>query len=538
MGMIELGKTPIEGESPAGADASYDPEFEELQAEIDKMASPSASESVDWGKVVAKATNILSSKSKDLRAAIYLAVALTQTQKAEGTLTGVRICKDLIENYWESLYPPKKRLRGRINVLDWWMERINAFLQQGLVMDSHPADLPQNLKQEIDLLDQVMQDKVPDGPSLRPLRDLLNQIPAPREETSEDREPSDRAEEGAETETVPKAAVVKPSAAQAQTASQPEADVAAQDLYSTQEVQRALNELFTQARSLASRLNDIEPANALGYRLRRFTLWGGVESTPPSIEGKTRIPPPPDQVRRTLNDLQDKGTWDNVIKTAESRLSQHIFWLDLNRLSARGLQELGPAYRAAAEAIARETAFLLLRVPQLEQLAFSDGTPFASPETLDWLQDNRLDGESQGSSGPSHPGAMGDETASKLPGLTAQAFDLLREGQLQDGLQVLQEALDRGGSQRERFQFRITLCRYLLAAKKAKHVQPHVEVLFKTIDSHRLEEWEPDLAAEALKTIYTGLRTQKGDDARAASLEAFERLARVDPSTALSLDKS
>ena len=46
---------------------------------------------------------------------------------------------------------------------------------------------------------------------------------------------------------------------------------------------------------------------------------------------------------------------------------------------------LGDGYRQAREAVCQESAFLLHRLAGLRNLAFSDGTPFADPETQRWL---------------------------------------------------------------------------------------------------------------------------------------------------------
>ena len=536
MDVTNLGKKPIEGDNPAGFDVSYDPDFEALQAEIDKLSSPTASGSVDWSKVHTLASTILDRKSKDLRAAIYLAVSSTHTQKAEGALIGVKVCRELLENYWEILFPPKKRLRGRLNVLGWWMERTDALLQQGLDFRSDLPDLAANLKTEIDALDQVMQDKVPEGPSLRPLRELLKLVPVPRENVSG--EPAVPDSEGGHDQAAASQKAPKPEGLQnpVGNASGPESAEPSHELQSVQEVHKAVKEFLTPIRGLAARLNEIEPADALGYRLRRFLLWTTVVAPPPAIEGKTRIPPPPDQVRKVVHELLSRGNWDNLVKAAETRLSEHIFWLDLNRFSAMSLQEMGPAYQSAAETVGRETAFFLLRLPGLENLRFSDGTPFADQNTLDWLQGYRWSGDSGGSSGSGRLSEEGVEDRTRMDELTSKAFDELHEGRLPEGLKILQEALEKGASQRERFLYRITLCRYLLAAKKAKHIQPHVDFFMKTIDSHHLEEWEPSLAVEAFKTIYAGLRAMKGEEAGMIRVKAFEGIARLDPGTALSLE--
>ena len=43
MDLLSLGKEPISADQPTGSDVRYEPEFEELQAEIDKMSNPAAS---------------------------------------------------------------------------------------------------------------------------------------------------------------------------------------------------------------------------------------------------------------------------------------------------------------------------------------------------------------------------------------------------------------------------------------------------------------------------------------------------------------
>jgi type VI secretion system protein VasJ len=98
--ILSLGKEPIQAEQPTGADVRYDPFFEQLQAEVDKLSTPSAASAVDWGKIVNLAAEILAQKSKDLLAASYLAVALIYTRKFEGLALGLQFYRDLLEKFW------------------------------------------------------------------------------------------------------------------------------------------------------------------------------------------------------------------------------------------------------------------------------------------------------------------------------------------------------------------------------------------------------------------------------------------------------
>ena len=73
MDLLFLGKDPIAPDQPTGSDVRYSPEFEALQAEMDKLSLPRAIGTLDWEKVADQAAEILARKSKDLLVASYLA---------------------------------------------------------------------------------------------------------------------------------------------------------------------------------------------------------------------------------------------------------------------------------------------------------------------------------------------------------------------------------------------------------------------------------------------------------------------------------
>jgi hypothetical protein len=73
-----LGLDPIPGEAPAGVNARYEPEYEELQAEISKFDS-GGPRAVDAAKVVRLAQAVLEQKSKDLLVGAFFAYGLVRT---------------------------------------------------------------------------------------------------------------------------------------------------------------------------------------------------------------------------------------------------------------------------------------------------------------------------------------------------------------------------------------------------------------------------------------------------------------------------
>lgn len=78
-----MGKEPITDKAPAGSDVRYEPEYEALQAEIDKLSSPTASSGVDWDNVAKLSAKILAGKKKIVGAVKLLQKAIQDARSQE-----------------------------------------------------------------------------------------------------------------------------------------------------------------------------------------------------------------------------------------------------------------------------------------------------------------------------------------------------------------------------------------------------------------------------------------------------------------------
>lgn len=97
---------PVSEKEPCGKDLSYDPGFLALDALIAGKPETqfSAGEEPDW-KQVRDACLELFKKSKDLRMAVTLGLALVKLEGAVGLRDGLLLLKGLLERYWPDLYP-------------------------------------------------------------------------------------------------------------------------------------------------------------------------------------------------------------------------------------------------------------------------------------------------------------------------------------------------------------------------------------------------------------------------------------------------
>ena len=102
-------------------------------------------------------------------------------------------------------------------------------------------------------------------------------------------------------------------------------------------------------------------------------------------------------------------------------------------------------------------------------------------------------------------------------------------------MDLIQEQLRSGTSQKSRFLWRIALTRLLVNSRKARAALPHLSEILNDIKKYNLDNWDPDLALKALVEIYKGLRAQKDEISREQAVKTLDHMARLNPAVALRL---
>jgi len=511
MNLESLGKSPISPDQPTGADVRFEPLFEDLQAEIGKLSSVSGPGNVDWGKITKLSSEILKEKSKDLLVASYLAVALIYHRQIEGMATGLKIYQDLLETFWDRLYPAK--MKGRASAIEWWTEKTEIALKQ-IKPGALAPEKMKSLEETLQKIEEFLSKHLEEPPSFSAIKDQLETLsPPPPEKPKE----------------------VTPPQAEKATRGEPEASVV---IATEQDAQKVLNYGLQKTREATAFLSQKNLSNPLPYRWSRITVWSMVEDLPPATDGKTRIPPPPAQVKNIFIELVNKGDHENLIRSAEGRLSQFIFWIDLNRLVSEGLANLGENYQRAKEVVHQETAFLLHRLPGLEHLSFSDGTAFADPETKQWLKEIALKGGSVEEPSSKDASLTTPQDKNPIEKEVEEAQALIKKGKLLEAMEGLQRKFQHSSSQREKLLWRLALSQLLVKNKQVKVALPHLEQILKDIDFFRLEEYDPVLALKSLKTVWMGLSSQSDQTSKEKASEVFQRIAKIDLTEAIRIGKT
>ena len=532
MNLQDLGSSPINPENPAGEDIRYLPVFEELQAEVDKLSSPSAAaESIDWQKISTLAAEILRGQSKDLLVASYFSVAQVHLSHIQGLELGLQVYIDLLKNFWDTLFPQMRRMRGRIAAIEWWIEKCESAIRQR-APDILDETVKERIRGQCQQMSQILQQCLPDTPlALQSIIRVIEEIPSGLSPASS--LPADNTEPEVKETPEPKAS--PPPEQQSRPAPLP---VSSPPLRSEADTTGSLDSLLKNLNHTAAALLEQDISDPLSYRLLRFSVWSTIEDLPPVTEGKTLVPPPDPQMAAILRDLFNRGDWTSVVTAAEYQLPQYIFWLDLNRFSTIALEHLGPPYQRASECLARETSSFVARFPGLIALKFSDGTPFADKETADWLQSLSSGGtESALDQIPMAGGDASDPSAVRLSEVTQQALVLIKANNLLDAVTLFQKEMRLAFSAKDKMLWRLALCRIFIHSRNADLAVPHFDRVLEDIQIHRLEEWDPAIALQGLKAVWTGFQKVSDKTVRERAALVLHQIARIDPVEAVRIGK-
>jgi type VI secretion system protein VasJ len=514
---------PISDAAPAGVDISYDADFEAIKAEIDKLSSVDNSEP-SWTRIQDLAATLLSKKGKDLRVASWMTVAKVKTQGWTGFAESLVLYDALSRTFWDTMYPEAKRPRPRLNAIAWMADMVNQHLVSTDVTFAE-GDAVRLCDEVLKELDPLFADKLGDayvGPGqLRSLlREKIRTIPEPAAAGAPDAGPSPG------VQTAPTSVGAAPVAAPVASAT------------SASDVDSAVASNGNAIVQAAAILRAADYARPWSYRLQRWGSWIIIEDVPPAEDGRTFIPGPGESLLQNLNELRDGQKWLELLNTAEALTSDYIFWLDPHRFVAAAMDRLGPQFLAARAVVGREVTQFVARLPNLENLTFSDGMPLADMQTKTWLEEEarKYGGGGGGSAAAAAVSAEDEEIAKRF----TEAQTMVAEGKLADGLATALALADRAADARLRFRARLTVGKMALDAAKPELARAMLEHLVSEVERHHLETWEPVTSA----TLYTLLIAATREVLRAKGgspeLEArqqylFDKLCRLDPASAIKL---
>ncbi|MDR2142088.1 MAG: type VI secretion system protein TssA [Deltaproteobacteria bacterium] len=497
--IVQLGTEPIPGDNPCGQEIRQEADYLAIQAEIERMSALSGVQTgVNWRLVVELGQKILAQSSKDLTVAVYLALALLETRPLTILATVAVFLSEFLERFWDNFYPPVKRLRARVNSLDWWREKTLVCLKRfdGKLSPTNSNLMVESLKR----LDKILAER--DLVNLAEIVNLVKNLPLLEEPSpatpANAPDPNQAGSAAKEASAAPTAqAAASPSAAPSQPAAQ--------------DPQEALKIFMVALRDYLQ--TNLPLKDPWRYKLTQIALWLRLTGPPPSTGSFTELPVPPPEMLSSTKALLEKGQAAEALAALEAQVASYPFWLDFHKTRVDCLKALG--YETAAVALTAEIQVFLQMWPTLRTLKFEDGTPLISEETGLWLQNS---------------------AQSQSDGETDRLVELktLARGNPGEALVALANPAKRPTDGRGLMTYRIMEARLWLKMGRKDLALGLTQWLLATLSAQSLDTWEPSLAIEALSAIYDIYLALGPDHAQDASAIA-QRLALINPDSALGL---
>lgn len=587
---------PIEGPNPSGTNLRYDPVYDKIkEARREESQPPPGMTEQDRkvannGQVIKLATELLTTKSKDLQLAAWFTEASLKQRGFGGLKDGLAVSVGLLEKFWDTLYPeiedgdvesrgaplgfigtkldiPLKLTpiveKARYGLVDYLQTKDVGYEDQvkGDEAKKRRAQLvkegkltPENFDkafeetpkkfyaqaerdldaslQKLSQLKKSCDEKFGnEGPTFGPLQKALEETRHSIHQMLQKK----REKEPDPVEVAPTAEAAP--GAEGQPAGTAAAPVRAGVFISVETSSEPADRMdaIRKVAEAAAYLRKREPQSPASYLMLRGLRWGELRAAI-ELADPTRLEAPPTELRRHLKKLLLDKKYEELLDAAENAMALPCAraWLDLQRFVVEACDGLGGGYEAIARAIRSELKALVMDIPQLLDATLMDETPAANAETRAWLV--TLTQAPAGSPAPAEaPPPASNGLGSKWPGQPtdayAQALQALRSGQERKAFEILQQDIARKRSGRERFRRRMQLVEICATTNKPNIAQPILDDVAAAIEAHKLDEWEdPGMVASALATLMKMSTKIQAD--KAAQQKLFERICRLDPAQA------
>jgi type VI secretion system protein ImpA len=567
---------PFDGDEPCGADLRYDAVFDEI---VDALRQDDGAAQGDWvetrkradyPRVIRLATDVLSTRSKDLRIAGFLTEALLRVEGFGGLSRGLTILRGMIGEHWEHVHPLPDD--GSFDVraaplerLGTWEPFLAAVRAVPLTADGFGLDI-------YDASRRLGYEAAADSPAKQKTRQkqLADGVTAPEAfDTSFAHTPRAWYERAARELADAQREVLALEAASAarfpvdvlpgfhalratldavgrvlltlrdrkrelepgpiDTAPEPTDDANAPANTRLDAVSRVTDATSASASIVAAlrTWQETAPHDPVPYAVLRTLRWA--ELAPHGELLATAMDAPPGAVRAELRQLYLARRWSELLRASERAASEPWgrAWMDAHRYVVVACDGLGAAYGGVAAVVEQMLRAQLAATPTLIDASLLDDTPAASAETRAWLTGMLS--------------APGGESATKPVIGDIEVFERAtaeaRAGRADRAVALLMAAIGSAESARLRFFARTRMARIMVDAGQHVVALPILRDLIRLIESHNLTEWESSAAiAEPMTLSYRALTALDQDPTERDAL--YRRLCLLDAVSAMTLARA
>lgn len=469
----------LSDDDPVGDDPRYLDEFDLIRTEIEKMSG------CDFNLIESRARFILLEKSKDLRVAGYLILALTYLKGLHGLIEGLSIYNELLASFGAALHPI--RPIAKASAIKWLNNaKLESFVKKEIISDEKTLI---NLKQLTSKLNELITKFFPEVQSSFFILNswLLSQQIEKGPPPSKSMSFMDK---------------ILPSAPKEKQINGP--------LEDQKDYEQTCRRLFSYFKENVMRTELVNIA--------RMMRWSNTFKIPEHKNYQTQIPMIRKECVAELNELLETGEPGLLFNKVEAAFLEigGQYFLDLQYYSYCALKNLSD--KKALSMLEFHMRNLLESYPLLVSLSFSDGTAFAGESTKQWL------------SGLKHSSTVVKSESVVSSNIRHDFLNQAKQLSSSTDLLSIMNHLKKlpANSPRETIEKSYAIAQ-LLSGKKKDLAYYQYQTLIEQIKEQHLELWLPELAIEIFVSYRNFLVTMKGRETELKKVTQW--LCHLDPIT-------
>jgi type VI secretion system protein VasJ len=538
----------IKAESPVGENIE-DSENQDamvvymsLESDISKYSNNNYPQCMAW------AQEILQTRSKHLRVAIWLLISWFRTENLNGFRNGLQLIVEMMKKYGEQIFPADQKQKSRI------LQSLNTDTRIKLIdkvkADQQNIDIILEIGQIFTSLKEQSRILFPDAPSKLNAIDEIIREKAKEAQNIRDQDKKEAfplemgpeaAVEGEGGKAIPTARVDRPVSTSPVLA----AGVNINDEKSAKIAIKKALQFYFQDGAEDSQKRKI-PEDPTVYALSRVLRWSKLNQ-PADKDHITQVEGPNEPKQNFITKLYNNKDWDALIPELEINFitnDSFTFFLDAQLYIVKALEQKGGKFNEVASEVKVHLARLNAKFPQMTKLRFKDTkTPFASEETVKWIEEDVMNSLGGGKSKERIlPPIMGEDYE-PINKLYEEACEKLPQN-FAENTKNMQQAIDGETRKKGRFLRLLNLANFCYLARKYPLAQPLFDQLMEQIEEYHISDWETALCVSVWQSTYLNnqklLSNEKEDQKKAViekkQKELFDKIVKYDAVLALSLE--
>jgi type VI secretion system protein VasJ len=471
--------------APCGEDLKYQEQFSALKASFSSI------EAIDYKLTFVSCTQLLASKSKDMRLLSYVCCAAANEYGVEGLIFALKLMNYLTDMYVEEMYPSSPKARKAVHI--WLLGQQRSIIVQIEAKDNWNAQQLFVLKTELDVYGAATTQGLDQAAG--PLVELAN--------------------------WTNKLLIKHPVKAKfgLQVENKKEQKKCAEKITSVS----SNSEYLALLRKLLKHDNEQHNFPRL-IALSRAARWSDIK-LPPNQQGKTRITAPRINAFDPIINALAERDYVSALLSGEVLFMEGAmhFNMDLQcyMLSAlKGLTQPGLSAQLSL------TVFSLIsRLPQLPSLLYEDGSCFCSAHNKTVLQSLKQQFSASACEVPQQDSYSQVEK---------KAQTLVEQGQLHKALTLLSQLPVSDEYDIARLMLlKATLC---LQAQRFDFAEPMINELLHTIKQYHLNRWRKDFSMQVWRNAidcFSSLSKTKDDHYAQVTRDLRQQMILTQPELAL-----